>query len=154
MMNLSRREFFKKLAVGAAYVTVIANLPQVAWAKWSPKAFSATDLDKAIKAKYGDLPLVNSDEIKLKAPAIAENGKVVPVSVKSDLANVDSISLFVEKNPLPLATSIKLGKGSIADVSVRIRMAETSNLIAVVQADGKLYRTEQLVKVTIGGCGG
>jgi len=33
-------------------------------------------------------------------------------------------------------------------------MGATSNLIVLVEADGKLYRTSQEVKVTIGGCGG
>lgn len=154
MINLSRRAFFKKLAVGAAYVAVVASLPRVAWAKWSPKAFGAKDLNDAISAKYGDLPIIDSEQVKLKAPSIAENGRVVPISVKSDLDNVGSISLFVAKNPLPLATSLKLGKNSVADVSVRIRMAQTSEVIALVEADGKLHRASQLVKVTIGGCGG
>jgi sulfur-oxidizing protein SoxY len=78
----------------------------------------------------------------------------VPISVKSTLENVSNISVFVEKNPMPLATSINLGKGSVADISVRIRMAQTSQVIALVEADGKLYRTSAQVKVTIGGCGG
>ena len=153
-MNLSRRSFLKKLGQGAAYVAVIASLPGAAWAKWNQKAFAASNLQNAINEKYGDLLVSQSDAITLKAPAIAENGRVVPISVKSSLENVSNISIFVEKNPMPLATSINLGKGSIADISVRIRMAETSQVIALVEADGKLYRTDAQVKVTIGGCGG
>ncbi|MFT4927244.1 MAG: sulfur-oxidizing protein SoxY [Phenylobacterium sp.] len=153
-MNLSRRGFLQKISAGAAYMVVLAAMPGVAWAQWSKKAFAANGLQEAISSKYGNLAVIDSDAVTLKAPAIAENGKVVPISVRSSLDNVASISVFVEQNPMPLATSITLGKGSIADISVRIRMAKTSSVIALVEADGKLYRTSREVKVTIGGCGG
>ena len=149
-MKHTRREFLKKLS----YLAILAAIPRAAWASWNHKAFAADDLQAAIKEKFGNLPVVDSDAVTLKAPNIAENGKVVPISVKSSLENVSSITVFVAKNPYPLATSIKLGKGTIADISVRIRMAQTSQVVALVEADGKLYRTSQQVKVTIGGCGG
>jgi len=104
--------------------------------------------------KYPGLAIADSDAVKLKAPAIAENGAVVPVSVKTTLPYVKSISLFVEKNPSPLAATFNLMPVNVADVSIRIRMGETSNLIAVVESGGKLHRAQQEVKVTIGGCGG
>ncbi len=149
-MKQTRRGFLKKLS----YLAILAAIPRVAWASWNAKAFAADELQKAIKEKFGDMPVIDSDAVTLKAPNIAENGKVVPISVKSSLENVASISVFVADNPYPLATSVKLGKSSIADISVRIRMAKTSNVIALVEADGKLHRTSQQVKVTIGGCGG
>jgi sulfur-oxidizing protein SoxY len=33
-------------------------------------------------------------------------------------------------------------------------MAETSDIYALVKADGKYYYTKKEIKVTIGGCGG
>jgi sulfur-oxidizing protein SoxY len=33
-------------------------------------------------------------------------------------------------------------------------MGGTGNVIAVVKADGKLYKASQEVKITVGGCGG
>ena len=36
----------------------------------------------------------------------------------------------------------------------RLKMAKTSNVIAVVEAGGKLYSATREVKVTVGGCGG
>ena len=65
-----------------------------------------------------------------------------------------NISIFADKNPQPLAASFILPEGTAADVSVRIRLGETQVVSAVVESDGKLYTTEQEVKVTIGGCGG
>ena len=37
---------------------------------------------------------------------------------------------------------------------MRIKMGKTSDVIAVVKANGKLYEARKAVKVTIGGCGG
>ncbi|MEA2890635.1 MAG: sulfur-oxidizing protein SoxY, partial [Bradyrhizobium sp.] len=40
------------------------------------------------------------------------------------------------------------------NVANRLKMAKTSNVIAVVEAGGKLYSAAKEVKVTVGGCGG
>ena len=153
-MTVSRRKFFITLGKTAGYLALVASLPQIGWAKWNEKAFTATNLDAAIKEKFGDLVIVDSNEVKLKAPAIAENGAVVPITVKSDIANVKSISLLVKDNPSPLVTTLHIGPDSLADIQIRIRMGKTSEVIALVEADGKLHRATQKVKVTIGGCGG
>jgi len=153
-MKISRRDLFVKLGKSAAYVAVLASLPKIVWAKWNQKAFVATDLKAAIAGKYGNMSIIDSDKVILDAPEIAENGAVVPVNVSSTLANVTSMSLFVEKNPTPFVTSFTMGKGSINEVAIRIRMGKTSNVILLVEADGKLHRAKQEVKVTIGGCGG
>ncbi len=153
-MKLSRRKFFQYMGAGAGGLVAMASLPRMAFAAWNQTAFTADALAQAITAVYPGLPVEDSSAVKLKAPAIAENGAVVPVSVSSTLANVKSISLYVEKNPSPLAALFDLGERNLADISVRLRMGETSNLIALVEADGKLFRAQQEVKVTIGGCGG
>ncbi|HMW53678.1 MAG TPA: thiosulfate oxidation carrier protein SoxY [Rhodocyclaceae bacterium] len=44
--------------------------------------------------------------------------------------------------------------GAEGYVSTRIKMGATSNVLAVVKAAGKTYKTHKEVKVTIGGCGG
>ena len=97
---------------------------------------------------------MSSDEIKLKAPDIAENGAVVPVTVSSSMGNVEAISIIAEANPGPLTSTYALSSASEAFVSTRIRLAKTGNVVAVVKADGKLYSASKEVKVTIGGCGG
>lgn len=153
-MKMDRRGFLSNLLKGAACIVTVASLPRLALAAWNEKAFKAETLEGALSSKYPGLEFVDSSAIKLKAPAIAENGAVVPVGVKTDLPDVKTISLFVEKNPSPLAATFHLTPINVADVSIRIRMGETSNLIAVVESGGKLHRVQQEVKVTIGGCGG
>ncbi len=39
-------------------------------------------------------------------------------------------------------------------MATRIKMGQTSNVHAVVKADGKFYATSKEIKVTLGGCGG
>lgn len=92
--------------------------------------------------------------MKLDAPEIAENGAVVPISVSSTLADVTSISILVADNPNALAASYKIPPGTMPNVANRIKMAKTTNVVAVVEAGGKLYSTTKEVKVTVGGCGG
>jgi sulfur-oxidizing protein SoxY len=64
------------------------------------------------------------------------------------------MSIFVENNPTPLVVEFMVPAGTEADVATRLRMGKTSNVTAVVKADGKLYSASKEVKVTIGGCGG
>jgi len=79
---------------------------------------------------------------------------VVPVTVSSSMSNVEAISIIASANPSPLTSSYQLSPACEAFVSTRIKMVKTSNVIAVVKADGKLYSATKEVKVTIGGCGG
>ncbi|MFL0804848.1 MAG: thiosulfate oxidation carrier protein SoxY [Agarilytica sp.] len=153
-MRSTRRGFIAAAGKSLASLTILSTLPRLAWGAWNADAFSAEKLDTAIAAKFGNLPIQDSTEVQLKAPAIAENGAVVPITVKSGLKGIKNISVFVENNPSPLAASFNIHARQQADVSVRIRMGETSKLIVLVQADGKLHRVSQEVKVTIGGCGG
>jgi sulfur-oxidizing protein SoxY len=123
-------------------------------AAWPASAFQAKTVDDALDGLMGSHQLEGSDKISIRAPDIAENGAVVPVSVTSTLDGVESISIIAEKNATPLTASFTLGKGTLPDVSTRIKMGKTSSVIAVVKAGGKLYSTGKEVKVTIGGCGG
>ena len=107
----------------------------------------------AIKALYGRTA-EPSDKIKLDAPEIAENGGVVPISVTTTLDKVTSISFFVAENPSALAASYRISDGTIPAVANRLKMAKTTNVTAIVEADGKLYSATKEVKVTVGGCGG
>ena len=154
---MKRRIFLKgSLATGAIGMAVSTGLltPRISLAAWSKEAFEATDVNGALNGLFGSSDLAGSDNIKIKAPDIAENGAVVPVSVTTDISGASSISIIAEKNAQPLAASFDLGPGTEGYVSTRIKMGKTASVIAVVKADGKLHSTGKEVKVTIGGCGG
>jgi sulfur-oxidizing protein SoxY len=121
--------------------------------KYPEDAFKQKSDADAIKALYGRSADA-SDQVKLDAPEIAENGGVVPISVATTLAGVTSISFFVSENPNALAASYVIPEGTVPSVANRLKMAKTSNVIAIVEANGKLYSATKEVKVTVGGCGG
>jgi sulfur-oxidizing protein SoxY len=148
-MKAHRRLVLKSfLAIGA-----IAALPRQLLAARPNVAFQSTDADQAIAEMFGQTA-TDSDQVSMKIPDIAENGAVVPVTVSTDLPNVESISIVVDNNPTPLAASFELSSRSQSTIAVRIKMGQSSQVRALVKAGGKLYSTTKEVKVTIGGCGG
>ena len=90
----------------------------------------------------------------ITSPDIAENGAVVPFTIASQLPKTESIALLVEKNPNVARGELRHPGGHRAGVTTRVKMGQTSNVIALVKADGKFYYTTKEVKVTLGGCGG
>ena len=155
---MKRRSFLKgTLATGAAAVAVNAGLltPSTVLAAWNKEAFTAKSTDAALTGVYGSTATEASGDIQLKAPAIAENGAVTPVTVDATaMTGVESIAILASKNPVPLVATYAFSGAAIGYASTRIKMGETMNVIAVVKAGGKLFKAEQEVKVTIGGCGG
>lgn len=156
-MNNQRRIMLKgSLAASALGVAVGAGLltPRAVLAAWPEAAFKAKDAAGAMTALTGLDQMSESADIRIKAPDIAENGAVVPVTVETSIEGVESISVIAVNNPAPLVASFELGEGAIGFVSTRIKMGKSGDVIAVVKAGGKLQSTKKEVKVTIGGCGG
>lgn len=155
--DMKRRVFLKgSLAAGSVGVAVGAGLlaPQAVMAAWPTKAFEAKSIEDALSGAMGASSTAHSDDIKIKAPDIAENGAVVPVSVRTGMDGVESIAILAAANASPLVATFVMGDGAKADVSTRIKMGKTGDVIAVVKAGGKLHANRKSVKVTIGGCGG
>lgn len=156
-MNQNRRFLLKgTLAASAAGVAISAGLltPKAVIAAWAKPAFEAPDVNAALTALMGSADSVESSNVKLKAPDIAENGAVVPVTVSSSIPNTESIAILVSTNAQPLTATFTLGANTEADISTRIKMGKTADVIAIVKAGGKVYSAKKQVKVTIGGCGG
>jgi len=153
-----RRTFLKStLAVAVATAAGSFGLLspyQALAADWPKEAFAAKKIEEALQSLYGTAQLSPSASVKLKAPAQAENSAQVQVQVQADLPNVESIALFVEKNPSPLIAQASFSPGAEGYFSARMKMAQTSDVYAVVKSGGKLYLAKQTVKVTVGGCGG
>ncbi len=137
------------MAAGAGLLT-----PKLVLAAWPEAAFAAKKLPEMMQALMGSDSAEESGEIKIKAPDIAENGAVVPITISTGLGGVSSIAVVAINNPAPLVASYDIGEGAEGFVSTRIKMGKSGDVIAVVKADGKLYSAKKEVKVTIGGCGG
>jgi len=157
MPDTKRRTLLKgSLAAGAVGVAVGTGLltPRTVPAAWLESAFAAGNPDDALQELLGISTHEVSESVKIKAPKIAENGAVVPVTVESDVEGIDSISIIAMGNQTPLIASFNLGEGALGFVSTRIKMAKTAKVIGLVKAGDKVLSAAKEVKVTIGGCGG
>jgi len=120
---------------------------------WNKAAFDTKSFADAVKA-LGGPPAVESKDVVLEGPDIAENGAVVPFTITSRVPGTESIAVLIEKNPNTLAANFDIPEGTDPFVNTRVKLAETSKVYALVKADGKYYYAAKEVKVTIGGCGG
>jgi len=150
-MQIGRRLFLQGSAAAAALLALPRALLAAAWPE---KAFGAKTAQASMTELFGTDQTTPSSAISLTAPEIAENGAVVPITVETTLENVRSVSIVVEKNPRPLAVSFDIPPGTLPNVACRIKMGQTSPVMAVVKTDDGLYSASKEVKVTIGGCGG
>lgn len=158
-MNTDRRKVLK----GAGGTAVLALMmaaglvrPGSAFAQqgaWNKAAFDTKTLADAVKALGGAQP-VESKDVVINSPDIAENGAVVPFTISSKIPKTEQVALLVEKNPSILVANFTIPDGTEPWVNTRAKMGQTSNVIALVKADGKFYYTAKEVKVTLGGCGG
>ncbi len=156
-MNESRRNVLKASG-GATVMALAASAGLLASnaalaADWNKAAFDTKGLQDTVKALGGAMA-AESKDITITSPDIAENGAVVPVSVSSKLGKTESISILVEKNPNALSASFDIPAGTESFVSTRVKMGQTSNIHALVKADGKYFYATKEIKVTLGGCGG
>ncbi len=125
----------------------------MAAAEWNKAWFDTKTVADTQKLLGAGTP-IESKDITLTAPDIAENGAVVPVSVSSTIAKVEQIAILVDKNPTTLAAAFAIPDGTDPMVTTRVKLGQSTDVYALVKADGKLYFAKKEVKVTLGGCGG
>jgi sulfur-oxidizing protein SoxY len=151
-MNRPRRYFLTAAGLGACAATGLFRAAGAQAATWNKQGFEAKAYPDAMKGLGATNP-IESKDITITAPDIAENGAVVPVAITSKIPNTQSISIIAEKNPFPLIATFDLSSAMDPYASVRIKMGQTSHVRAVVKADGKFYTAAKEVKITVGGCG-
>ncbi|MFM8623023.1 MAG: thiosulfate oxidation carrier protein SoxY [Betaproteobacteria bacterium] len=148
----TRRETLKQGAVLAGLLAA-AGYPQYALA-FNKNAFEAKTVQEAIRA-VGGSALVESKEVTLTGPDIAENGAVVPLGVSTNLSGVRDLLILVEKNPNVLVAMFKVNDAIDASFMTRAKMGQSSDVFAVaIMNDGRALFSKKEVKVTLGGCGG
>jgi len=153
-MNTTRRQMLTHSTALIGLMATAGLLPATAHAAWTQAAFDAKSMADAIKALGGGAP-VESKDITLTGPDIAENGAVVPVGCSTALAGVKRMAILVEKNPSVLAAVFDVTDAVDANFSTRVKMGQSSNVYAVAMMnDGKVLYGVKEIKVTLGGCGG
>jgi len=146
---MERRNFLRNSAIG---VGVIATATPTF-------TFGAkSTFNKEYKKITGGKKSKTSSKLKIKAPEIAENGKVVPVTVQVsgvDATEVESISILSTKNSQGrVATAIFSKHSKEAYLQTRMKLAGTQEIVALaVMKNGDIYEARKTTKVTIGGCG-
>lgn len=155
-------ELRRKLLKGGASATLLSPLlgsglltpTTVLATEWNKSAFTARNVGEALKA-YGAANAVESRDIIINAPEIAENGAKVEVEISSNLPNTRSLAIFADKNPMPLCASIDISGNALPYLRAQLKLAETTRIRAVAKSvDGKTHVAFREIKVTIGGCGG
>ncbi|HEX6362418.1 MAG TPA: thiosulfate oxidation carrier protein SoxY [Albitalea sp.] len=153
----TRRDMLKRSAAVATLLAGAGLLPLAAradGAAYATAAFEAKAMADAMKALGGSAP-VESKEIALQAPDIAENGAVVPIGATTTLPGVKRLLLMVEKNPAVLSAMFEFTDAVEPAVGTRVKMGQSSHVYAVAMlADGRTLFAQKEVKVTLGGCGG
>lgn len=157
-VNQHRRKVLKG-AISASTLAMVAAsgllLPQRLLAHWPNDAFNADTVEDALLALLGQADIADDSALRFKVgspPSYAVNGASVPIEIQSDLAKIERIAVLVDKNPFPLALSIEPTEAVKLPFKSMIKIAEDSDVIAVIRAEGKLYKTNRFVEVDIGGC--
>jgi sulfur-oxidizing protein SoxY len=149
----TRRETLKQSAVVAGLLAGTGLFPQYALA-YEKVAFEAKTLAEVVKALGAGAP-VESKDVTIGGPDIAENGAVVPLTASSTLAGIKRMLILVEKNPAAMVAMFNMSEGVEANFATRAKMGQSSDVFAVaIMNDGKAFFAKKEVKVTLGGCGG
>ncbi len=151
-----KRRFFLKSALTTGAVTVLAGAglltPRSLLAVWPKEAFEADGIPQALTLLLGDHQTQESGSINIKlTPHADSSGSEVSVVVKTDLPDVESISMLVADSPTPLAASFRLGAGVEGSISTRLKITKSGEIIAVVKTPQRLYSARRSVDLV--GCG-
>ena len=153
----TRRHLLSQSAQLAGLLTAAGMLPGLAQAQaagFNTAAFEAKTMADLIKV-LGGSAAVESKDVTVTGPDIAENGAVVPIGASTALPGVKRLMLLVEKNPAVLSALFDVTDAVDASFSTRVKMGQSSNVYAVAMMnDGRVLYAQKEVKVTLGGCGG
>ena len=158
-LNQQRRTILRG-AISASTLALVAAsgllLPQRLLAHWPTDAFNAASVEDALLALLGYAEVAEHSAVQFKVgspPSYAVNGASVPIEIRSDLKNIERVAVLVEKNPFPLVMSLDFTPAVKLPFKSMIKIREDSVVMAIIRADGKLYKTSRFVEVDIGGCG-
>jgi sulfur-oxidizing protein SoxY len=117
------------------------------------------EVARILKELFGDRP-IRRGHVELDMPLVAEDGRVVPVIIESDLPMsqgqyVKGVHLIVDHNPDPHLAAFHLtpALGSVS-ISTRIKMKRTTWVRAILETStGEVWAGYARVLVTLNGCG-
>lgn len=158
LFDKHRRKWLK-WGLSASTLALVASsglvLPRRVLAYWPKDAFNAQTIEDALQTLLGQAEVDENDAISFTVgspPTYAVNGATVPIEINCELEGIQRVAFLVEKNPNPLAMSFEPTDSVTLPFKTMIKVAEDSDIIAVVRANDKLYMTKRYVEIDIGGC--
>jgi sulfur-oxidizing protein SoxY len=157
----ARRAFFRSL-VGSAAGLLASRAERLfaatgAWAD-DPEVPNQ-EVARILKELFGDRP-IRKGHVALDMPLVAEDGRVVPVVIESDLpmssgSYVKGVHLIVDHNPDPHLAAFHLTPAiGAVSISTRIKMKRTTWVRAILEtSSGEVWAGYARVLVTLNGCG-
>ena len=154
----SRRDFLRHgTALGA--LLVLGGRTALAQALEPDPEVPNQQIAKLLKDLFGDRP-IRRGHVALDMPLVAEDGRVVPVIIESDLPmtsakHIKAVHLIVDHNPDPhlAAFEVTPALGRLA-LQTRIKMKRTTWVRCIAEtSDGEVWADYARVSVTLNGCG-
>jgi sulfur-oxidizing protein SoxY len=149
---MQRRRLFK-LMLGLGMAIGLTKVSRQSIASERNDRFVTGDFQYHFDNVMSHQTLIDSPDIQLSLPSIAENGAVVPLTISSELEGIDQLMVWVEKNPTPLAASFEISPNVALYITARIKMAKSCPVIVVARQGDRWLRCQQWVQVMQGGCG-
>ena len=147
MNNMSRRDTIK---LGGVVIAVLAGVPTRARAQ-----------TESLVSEFARGKTPRNEGLVLDIPLAAENANAVPVTIRLDKPayqgrGCEEFLLIAERNPIPETSRFKFSPTiGMADVTTRIRLAESQTIIAMARmSDSEILIQRVVVAVTFGGCNG
>jgi sulfur-oxidizing protein SoxY len=164
---LGRRSFLQRPAVslaalaGSKALVSSGRLLAAAPPRWGPEDPEVPNAEVAriLRERFGDRP-IRRGHVQLDMPAVAEDGRVVPVIIESDLPMtaeryVKGVHLIVDHNPDAHVAGFYLTPelGAVS-ISTRIKMKRTTWVRCILETNtGDVWAGYTKVLVTLNGCG-
>ena len=158
-----RRSFLHSCALAVAGFAASAMVPRSASlvGATGPEdpAVPNEQVARILKELFGDRP-IRRGHVALDMPLVAEDGRVVPVVIESDLPMtggryVKGVHLIVDHNPDAHLAAFHLtpALGAVS-ISTRIKMKRTTWVRAILETNtGEVWAGYTRVLVTLNGCG-
>jgi len=150
---MNRRQF---LVLSVCIFPYTAEVLADDYRKSKPLAWQASSINDAAIALYGRekfATIQKSTDIELIVPkGIVKDREEIPVSIHSTL-KAKTLAIFQDANPKSLVAVFDIGKESIIEYELNIRMQFKGTVFAVLEGlDGKLYYTRAYVDILTLSC--
>ena len=116
----------------------------------------AEKVKDAIASLYGDdVKLIESDDIKIMAPKLAENSGSIPIEITSDI-DAKRVIVLQNGNKFSLTGIFEVPKDELVEYSFYIKLKQTCELTILIEdVHGVVYENHIEIDVAMGGgCGG